>query len=150
MCKQKGFNIFCQAIAYPPLIKEAGKYKKYYAQNGIDLTFGPFCGEYDGKLYPDAYSETEIEALRLNKTSDSGIRHFYQKGHPCNAGYNAVMVDIYGNIRSCAKEDKVIGNIYRNINFTNKLILCPFERCYCPLNSYDLYLFEKAMKTKSL
>lgn len=69
-----------------------------------------------------------------------------QKGQLCNAGYNVCIITTKGNIVPCYKIHKRIGNIYKKIEFNDKLIRCPFKTCYCPLNIYDPYLFEKAKK----
>jgi organic radical activating enzyme len=148
MCKERGFNIFSREVAYPPLLAEVGKYKKYFSDRGIELTFGPFCGEYQGKQYPQAYTEQEIEVFGLNKNSDSDIRHFYQKGKLCNAGFNAGIVDPSGSINVCYSIHASLGNIYSEIKFRDRLVKCPFEYCSCPLKDYDNFLFEKAIAAR--
>ncbi|MCX5700294.1 MAG: radical SAM protein [Candidatus Omnitrophica bacterium] len=146
ICKECGFNIFSREVAFPPLLGEVDKYKRFFKEAGIELTFGPFCGEYQGKQYPQAYTEKEIEIFGLNKTSDSDIRHFYQKGKFCNVGYNVGVVDLYGDIQPCFLIKEAMGNIYGEISFRNELIKCPFEFCGCPFKDHDNYLFEKALE----
>ncbi|MBF0122389.1 MAG: hypothetical protein HQL21_03135 [Candidatus Omnitrophica bacterium] len=150
LCQTKGFNIFSREVAYPPLLSEVEKYKKLFGERGIDLTFGPFIGWYDGKQYPQAYTDDDIRAFGLNTTSDSDIRHFYQQGKLCNAGYNVGVVDAYGEIRPCYSIYRTLGNIYGDIRFRDKLIKCPFGFCDCPLKDFDNYLFDRALKGRPI
>lgn len=141
-CKEKGFDIITQEVGYPPLLGEVEKYKNFFKEKGIELGFNPFYGEYNGSIYPGAYSEKEIKAFGLDMKD---IEHFYQKGKPCNAGYNVAIVSTTGDIQPCYQITKNIGNIYKKINFADKLTKCPFEFCGCPLKDYDHYLFKKAI-----
>lgn len=146
LCKEKGFDIFAQEVAYPPLLEEVDKYKKNFKEKGIELTFNPFNGEYNKKIYPQAYTEKEIEIFGLDETY---INYFYQKGKICNAGYNVGLVSITGDIQPCHLINKNMGNIYKEIKFSDKVIKCPFEFCFCPMKNYDDYLFKKAIEETS-
>jgi len=146
MCRDKGFNVFSIEVAHPSLLAEAWKYREFFKGKGIELAFAPFIGEYDGKQYPQAYTDEEIKVFGLNKTFEGNIGRFYQKGQFCNAGYNVAVVDPCGNIMPCLSINKIIGNIYSEAGFGEELIKCPFEFCVCPLNYYDQYLFTKAME----
>jgi hypothetical protein len=145
-CKEKGFNIIANEVAYPLLLNEVEKYKGFFEQKGIELNFGSFVGNYDKKCYPRAYSEEEIRIFGLDNKSNLGIERFYQKGKLCNAGYNVGIVDIFGNVRVCDESSVKIGNVYKKIKFKKELITCPFEICACPVNICDRFLFEKAME----
>jgi len=141
LCKNRGFPIYAVEVGYPPLLKEVDKYKKFFLEKGIDLTFCPFIGMYKGKFYPDAYSEKELKKLGLTKKD---IDIFYQYGKLCNAGYNVGVIHPNGDISYCFAIHKSIGNIYEGIKFNDKLIWCPFKFCQCPLNMYEPYLLRKA------
>jgi hypothetical protein len=146
MCKKRGYNISAYEVAYPPLLTEAEKYRKFFKEKGIELNFDPFLGNYSGKRYPQAYTEQEIEVFGLNMKSGSYAGTPHQKGKLCNAGYNVGMVGLYGEIRPCISVFDIIGNIYGEIKFKDKLIICPHEFCPCPFNDYDRYLFGKALE----
>ncbi len=146
LCKEKGFIIFAQEVAYPPLLAEAEKYKRFFNKKGIELTFEPFMGEHNGKRYPRSYTAQEIEVFGLNKESSSDIESFYQKGKLCNAGYNVGVVGPCGEIKPCFATFEIMGHIYGEIKFKDKLIICPHEFCSCLFKDYDRYLFEKALE----
>ena len=142
LCKNRGFNIRAIEVGYPPLLKESDKYKKFFLEKGIDLTFCPYHGKYKEKFYPDSYSEKELKIFGL---TEKHINQFYQYGKLCNAGYNVGIIHPNGDIRYCFLINKSLGNIYEGIKFNDKLTRCPFKYCNCPLNIYDPYLFRKAI-----
>ncbi len=140
--KKLKFNVFVEAVAYPPVIKKLNKYRNYFANEGIDFTFGAFTGIYNGKKYPESYSEEELKTFGLSKSEQT---KFYQKGNTCNAGYNVFAAFSNGNVFPCFQIKEKAGNIYENIVFEDSMITCPAKYCGCPLNVYDEYLFEKAI-----
>lgn len=144
-CRKRGFRIYAAAISYPPLCSEALKYKKFFEGYGIDIVFTPFIGKYNERPYPQSYSEEELAVFGLKKSDQEMFR---QSGKVCNAGYNTAMVGPDGAIYPCEMIKETISNIYQKIEFRDNLIVCPFDFCGCPLNAYDPYLFEKALKEK--
>jgi len=142
LCKGKGFNILATELAYPPLLSEVEKYKKFFKEKGIELGFAQFCGEYNGRHYPEAYTDEEIKGFGLEKAPD--IKMLKSKGKICNAGYNVCVVSSNGTVRPCQGIDEIMGSIFNKIKFKKELIRCPRENCECPL-SCDSYLFEKAL-----
>ena len=143
ICKNMGFNIHALEVAYPPLLEEAQKYKCLFEKRGIELQYSPFCGIYNGKQYPGAYSDEELQAFGINKSEQ---QVFYQKGKYCNAGYNIAVVLRTGEVQPCYNIKKKMGNIYDVIKFNNEINACAYEYCFCPLNIHDRYLYEKAIK----
>lgn len=146
-CRDKGFNIIAQQVAYPPLLDEIEKYKNLFENRGITISFTPFGGLYNDKTYPDAYTTDEIKLFGF---SDDVRNKYHQKGGICNAGYNTGIVDIAGDVHPCFnRTNETIGNIYKEINFKNDLSVCPCELCCWPTNKYQPELFEKALKEKT-
>jgi organic radical activating enzyme len=90
LCKERGFDITTTERAYPPLSAEAEKYKEFFKNKGIELRFAQFCGKYNGKLYPEAYTDEEIRVFGLEDVLE--IKMFHSKNKPCNAGYNVCVV----------------------------------------------------------
>lgn len=141
-CQKNGFNITACEVAYPPFSNEVGVYKKNFGRKGITVRFDPFIGVYDGRYYPQAYTEEELRRFGLNSLC---YDIFNQKGQLCNAGYNAAIVTPAGVIKTCYQIGEDLGNIYRKITFKNRLVTCPFNFCSCPLNRWDPYLLKKAL-----
>lgn len=144
ICQQKLFNIEARIPAYPALLSEAGKYKKYFSKNGIDITFAPFKGYYKEKKYPSSYTPEELKVFGLN---DFNFKKFETKGKICNAGYNILLVKQTGVINPCYQINQELGNIYEKIKFNDYLITCPHDFCGCPFFTFDAnVLFTKALK----
>lgn len=145
LCKAKKFNIMAIEIAYPPLLPEVEKYKKFFRERGIEIKFSPLKpGTYGGKKYPESYTEQELEVFGLYGKK-SVLKAFSLKGQICNAGYNVAIVYPNGDINPCFEIRESIGNIYKKIEFKHNLVRCPFEQCGCPLRS-NPYFFEKALE----
>ena len=145
LCKTAGFLIGAAEVAHPSLARQVTKYTTEFRERGVDIRFDPFIGEYEGRKYPEAYTEEEIELFNLDPVSDYGIKAFYQKGKMCNAGYNVAVVTPNGHIRACDLSRDDLGSVYTGIKFKKDLTICPFRFCWCPLNIYDGYLYRKAL-----
>ncbi len=142
--RKRGFRIRAWEVAYPALLGEADKYKKYFHERGVELYFMPFIGYYNGKLYPESYTSEEFQIFSLDNSCCEG---FNSKGKICNTGYNIGIVSPRGDISPCyQRRSEEMGNIYGEIKFADKLTTCPFSFCPCPLYAFDTYLFEKAVK----
>ena len=133
-------------VAYPPLLKEIDKYRKFFRERGVEIEFNPFVGKFSGKDYPAAYTKEEIKKFNLKIK----IRKSRQNGRLCNAGYNAVVAKSNGNINPCMHLNADLGNLYKGIKFKDKMVFCHVNYCACPLNMYDPYLFEKALKQNNI
>lgn len=145
LCQKKGFNIQAAEVAFPDLLPEINKYKDKLRQHGIKLGFNEFQGEYNGKQYPDAYTLEERKKFNLSLDKDS-VNKFYQKGKKCNAGFNLGFVHYTGVVYPCMQIKKFnIGNLKQGIVFKENLVTCPFNKCLCPINHFNPYLFEKAL-----
>lgn len=138
--KERGFNIYAEAVAYPTLKIHLDKVKKIAEVNSIDLSFAPFYGKYNDTIYPESYTVSELELFKISK---SEISCFAQKENLCNAGNTAAVVFSNGNVYPCHQIKTKIGNIYEGINFNSEVIKCPAKKCGCPLNKYDEYLFKQ-------
>ncbi len=145
LCKEKGFNIVAQEVAYPKLFNEVEEYKEFFKKKGIELGFSRFQGVCGGKRYPDSYTQQELETFGLENKEEIKMS-LSSRGEICNAGYNVAAVMSNGDIHLCHEIPRNLGHIYKGIQFKNRLIKCPVERCHCPFNVYETYLLERALK----
>ena len=143
LCQEKGFNIIANEVAYPPFLDKVQKYRNFLWERGIDLTFNPFVGEYEGKFYPDSYVDREYRTFDLDHNCASRFR---QKGKLCNAGYNVAEANRQGDIRTCEKLQEPLGNIYESISIKKDLLRCQFDLCRCPPSVHGPDLYQKALK----
>lgn len=151
LCQQRGITIRAMEVGHPALIAEAQKYRDLFAAKGVDLHFGPFSGAFEGKSYPQSYTDGELEILGLDPTFRDRFEEHNARGvFMCNAGYNAAIVRPNGDIFPCDHIQKRMGNIYEKIEFAGKMTRCPIRYCSCPLYKYDPLLFARAQKEKRL
>ncbi len=143
LCKNKGFPIVAVERAYPPLLREVEKYREFFKKKGIELFFALFCGDCNGKHYPESYTNKELKIFGL--ADDLDIKMYRSKGKLCNAGYNVGVLSSNGNVTPCFKIRDILGNIFDKIKLKKELIECPHELCGCPLNCYHRHLFERAL-----
>lgn len=146
LLREKGFAVRCAELAHPRLLDEAHALRSQFRERGIELSFTPFLGVYKGKRYPESFTGEELAQFDIDPDS---LRVFSPYGRICNAGYNVAVIRENGDVRPCDAIGEVIGNVYSRIHFRESLILCPFERCVCPLNKYDEYLYARAMEENS-
>ena len=139
LLKNMNFNIYAETVAYPKFLNRIKIISKFAKDNLIDLTFAPFYGNFEGKIYPESYSILEYNLFGISK---SEISCYAQKGNICNAGFNAAVIFSNGNIYPCHQIKTKIGNIYDYFSFADELVKCPSKKCGCPLNKYDNYLFS--------
>ena len=140
----KKFSIVATQVAYPPLLPDLAKYRCYFEKCGLNVTFEPFTGSYQGKHYPEAYSPEELHSFRID---NSKLDTFKSKGLSCNAGYNVGVVSPTGSISPCFQIHERLGSLYGKIKFKDTLTTCHHDVCRCPLYAYDPYLFKKALGT---
>lgn len=150
LLKNNGFNVVAVLVAYPSLAGRIKDIRNFFADRGIDIDAVPYKGKYNGMIYPESYTEKEIEIFGMPYYSDLKSIMCNQKGRICNAGYNVGAIRPDGSIYPCYENKKKIGYINKYINFSNKLMKCPFDHCGCCLNLYDTYLFNKAKRENSM
>ena len=145
LCRQRGIPIHAEEVGHPALVPEADRYRDLFRAKGVDLHFGAFAGSYRGQNYPDAYTDGELAALRLERQARTAhVTHHGTRVFMCNAGYNAAIVQPNGDIFPCDHIRKRMGNIYEKIEFFPRMRPCPVAWCTCPLYDYDPMLFAAA------
>lgn len=151
ICRRRGIPIRAEEVGHPSLVPEAGKYRDAFAARGVDLHFGPFSGFFEGKKYPQSYTDDELAILGMGAEIRSHYVEHNRRGlFLCNAGYNAAIVRPNGDVFPCDHIPKRIGNVYEKIGFSRRMTRCPVRYCSCPLYKYDPPLFAAARREKRL
>lgn len=65
--REAGVTVNLVAVGIPSIIPDIPRYRALYAAEDIDFTFAPFSGMYQGRRYPDAYTQGERVALGLSQ-----------------------------------------------------------------------------------
>jgi MoaA/NifB/PqqE/SkfB family radical SAM enzyme len=145
LLQKKGFNIYTEEVAYPIMADKVDKYKKIFADCGIELKFQAFRGFWQNKKYPESYTENEYRIFNFEGFGTGSKAMHNRKNKMCNAGYNAVIAYKDGKLQPCFSIDTSLGNIYEAITLNNNLMKCPLDYCDCPLTIFDPQLFKKAI-----
>ncbi len=141
-CRDRQIPIEAKVVAYPPLMPAVDRYRKIFGDQGIELKFICFIGRYDEKVYPDAYTDEEVQRFRLDKRT---INFYAMRPRLCNAGCNVALVDSKGDMFPCFSiMDETLGNVYQGFGFKKHLTVCPAERCNCSWRHSDPGLYQKA------
>jgi len=150
LLQDKGFNICTEEVGYPIMADKVEKYKKIFLDRGIELNFQAYRGVWQGKQYPEAYTDEEYSIFNFTDLGAATPAMHNRKNKKCNAGYNVIIGYHDGSICRCYSLPDYMGNLYTGFKLDDTLISCPLDYCDCPLSVFDPHLFEKAInKTES-
>jgi MoaA/NifB/PqqE/SkfB family radical SAM enzyme len=141
--KENNFPIAASYVAYPSLLPTLEKDILRYRSQGIQIYTLSFVGNYNGKIYPDAYTSEERDLITQYSYYGKEER-LYPKGTLCNAGYNSAVVWPDGDIWPCLYVPMPVGNIFKKIKYNDHLIRCPKNFCGCPCKTFQPELFKNA------
>lgn len=138
---QKGIYAAAVYLAYPPQLQDIPKYKKIFTDNDIVFSVLTFWGVYNGKKYPDSYTDNEKEIIGISLSSRNNEKFqtepLITKGKLCNAGHKYALIHPDGEVIPCggaSREGKeiIIGNIFdKNFKLYDKAMQCPSQNCPC-------------------
>ncbi len=100
-----GVLIYVGYVAIPNRFEKIKEYKKRLDDMGVPFILNELNGEYNGKTYPDAYTQSERNFLKEVFFS----HHYYRmlverdspKGKACGAGEDYFYIDHKGDIYKC-------------------------------------------------
>lgn len=141
LLKENGFNPIVNFVPWPPLLPRLNEYKGRFEEIGVQFVLQPFIGEYEGRRYPQGYTESErghfkifkddcnINTLSFKTTEKSNL----PKGKLCRMGENYAFIHPDGEVHRCCRDKSFsLGNV---INGTFKLLdkplPCAAEECNC-------------------
>jgi MoaA/NifB/PqqE/SkfB family radical SAM enzyme len=151
-----GFRTYITQVFFPPIIKEFSEIFSYFRRNGIIVHPKIFRGFYEGRLYPQEYSDRERQtfvefynrAALLNELPHTHINPEYDieslqgflsfKGFDCLAGNRYVRIDYEGNIYRCSMAKSAIGNVFKKrfVRFAGAET-CPYRICPCSYYGFE-------------
>jgi MoaA/NifB/PqqE/SkfB family radical SAM enzyme len=62
-CRDAGMPIYATAVGIPSIIPDLPRYREIFGAAGIEIGFATYMGPYDGKAYPDGYTDEELAAF---------------------------------------------------------------------------------------
>ena len=151
MLREAGFPITANYVAHPRLLNRIESDFERIRDMGVELKATPFIGHWEGRAYPEGYSEAhrwmlfdeEVYAGKWEASVATGVRNHY-----CNAGYNVFWVARDGTISKCTSFlNHTYGNIYKEMHPPDTMMkICNAVSCSCPYYSVLSHYFEKAKK----
>jgi len=143
LLKHNNFDILTMYVAYPPQLSLMPSFRRAFQDSGITFFTQAYQGEYNGKIYPQGYTDREGQMIG-NIEGDSckgGLRRLIEnqllkkqtKGKLCLAGHKYAFVDSTGIVYRCTRERKYpMGNFLESDFKLNEGPLpCEFEDCPC-------------------
>lgn len=117
--KQYGFTMSVTYVAYPPHLGTMVEAKKQIENTGANFVVQPFRGTYNGKKYPEAYTEEEKKFLKNIFNFESGVINYFVDNKIRKDKKLCRMGQMYGKIhpngevlRCCASGVERIGNLF--------------------------------------
>ena len=131
LIRKHGFNGCINFVAYPPQLKDIDSLRQKFRSAGEDLKVIPFWGEYEGRKYPESYTDQEKELVGIN---GEWLSHVRKKGIMCEAGSKSALLFPDGKVARCGQigEDLLIGNFTDpGFKLFDKPLPCDAEYCPC-------------------
>lgn len=155
LLKDQGILLYVGYVALPQRIGFIKGYKKICHDLGVPLVLNAFVGssrQEDGfgssRLYPVDYTLKERRELRdLWDTPHSykmQVDESRPKGMICSAGKKFIYINNDGEVFPCSHIKSSIGNIIDGeVNFQEKDMICPANRCTCGVQNQALRIVDK-------
>lgn len=150
MLKEAGYkHVEINFVAYPPLLDTVETYLNMSREKQVQFSVLSFQGEYEGKKYPESYSDAEKAILkRLNMSSGESAEAMADWDvekkktgaveeaecplRVCRMGQMYTWIKPDGEAMRCCKSSTVLGNIIdRTFNLMDEASPCSIKNCIC-------------------
>jgi hypothetical protein len=64
-CREVGMPIYAAAVGIPNVIPDLPRYRDIFSAAGIDIGMATYSGTYEGKVYPESYTDEDLAALGI-------------------------------------------------------------------------------------
>ncbi|MDD5356276.1 MAG: radical SAM protein, partial [Candidatus Omnitrophica bacterium] len=140
--KENQFEIGMSYVAYPTLLDKMEKYRDLAKENNLNFTIQAYRGDFNGKQYPDAYSDEEKKLVGIcGNDSTQKILHHHTEDAKNSEKRLCRMGQLYGKIypngdllRCCVYDKQVkMDNVYENPDFKllDEPTYCEVTPCPC-------------------
>lgn len=110
LLKERGHSYVCRLVAHPPRLKDIPALRRRFEEAGLLFVVNPFQGDYQGRRYPDAYTEEE-RALILGELREGShaaiaahninIHTEKPTGRLCRSGSEHAYIGVDGIVYRC-------------------------------------------------
>ncbi len=150
--EENNFPVGVSYLAWPAQIEQLPRYRESFQKRGFRLSILTFWGKYNGKEYPNSYTEQEKAIISPNLGNRSGaefqIKPVITEGKLCKAGSVYATVHPDGKALRCGggswqREDSPLGNIFDDdFRLLDEAMPCTSK--YCPCNEWAFLLVKDA------
>lgn len=152
LVKESGIMTQVLFLAWPPQIKYILDYKRMFEAVGINFSVLSFWGRYNGKEYPQGYSDDEREILSsvLGTRGESGEKYQLTpkitKGKLCRAGQTYALIHPNGDVYRCGGgnwkvQHAPFTNLFsKDFHLLSEPLPCDSEQCPC--NEWSFLLVD--------
>lgn len=149
--QSKNIPFFVNMVVTPQIMDEFANIVSTFKENNICFKPTLLLGPYEGKNYPDDYTEEHLSIIKNNYYTD--LEFEYQNGKQsrdslCYAGVDMFNLFIEGTVMRCFGSE--IGKIDELIDGSIKLkdepYPCPFYQCTCYAHMIGLKEFRDKFK----
>jgi hypothetical protein len=141
LLKEREFLIEIYCLAYPSQVWQIPYIEKKLEDIGLKLSINSFYGRYENKVYPDNYTQAELDILkpRLGDLNRIGyhLKGESPKGKLCNAGYTRCVIKEDSTAVRCkfCSEEKIGSILDNSLTLFNEPQPCNID--FCPYNEFD-------------
>ncbi|NQT75676.1 MAG: radical SAM protein, partial [Candidatus Omnitrophica bacterium] len=140
LLKDNGFRTHVNFVPWPPFLERMAEYKEKVEALGVQFILQPFIGDYEGRRYPQGYTESEREYFKIFKDSCNistldfkTTNESNKKGKLCRMGQNYAFIHPDGAADRCCKDHSVaLGNVIdKTFRLLEEPAACTIEECNC-------------------
>ena len=142
------YDLVVMLVAYPPLVGSLVPTRQRVLDAGLECFVQPYIGEYNGVVYPSAYTPAEMEVVKSVVYSRHDLEYLLNVKRPgiCNAGYKYLYVSPEGKVFSCGSNTSTgaqIGDltVSSEIRFADGPRPCPVNSCQCDTENMNTLEF---------
>ena len=146
--QKKGFTIVGSYVVYPNTIPEFIEDIEFFKSKGMKLVSSKvFEGEYNGKIYPDAYTDDEMKIIENYMSSAIEMPQYLKyrnfKGQMCSTGRRMLSLKPNGDLERCLSDFTPLGNFFSGTyKIPKRDKVCKTEICTCPYQGL-LFTYNK-------
>ncbi|MBU1124839.1 MAG: radical SAM protein [Candidatus Omnitrophica bacterium] len=147
--RDAGFRVEINYVASPAILERAEEYIAGAKDKDIQFSIISFVGEYQGKKYPESYTQEEKDILKkLNVTSGESaesmanwdlehkkvgpIKEVEVPARVCRMGQMYTWLKPDGEAMRCCKSPLVLGNMIEGtFAFLDEALPCKLDNCIC-------------------
>lgn len=127
---EKGYPVTFPYIVSPELIPRFPDDYREFKDAGLILVPVPFRGSYEGKPYPESYTEDEFSLFLKYRENPPHVPQSHNR-KACNAGMSLIRINKYGDVIRCMDDYTYYGNIYNGFKLAQRAEPCGASICSC-------------------